>query len=126
KRSILFFITIVFVAPILFAAATFYEAYREGLQEEKAGQWQQAREHFFEAASLNPSPARNVRAFGFKFIRDYDPYAHLAHCEVELGLYEDAEKHLEMSQKAQIMPRERLQELIERLEKLRNRQSSEV
>ena len=108
----------VFLASSLFvhAETTFYEAYQAGLQYEGAGKWKDARDRFLEAASLRPTPAHRVRTYGLNFLQDYDPYAHLAHCEFQLGMYEEAKRHLEMSRQAGVVPEQKLQDLKKRWE----------
>ncbi len=110
-------VSVIFVfSGSAFSETTFYGAYDAGLQFEKAGNWKDAREHFLQAASLKPAPARRVRTYGLNFLLDYDPYAHLAHCELQLRMYQEALQHLEISRKAGIVPERRLLDLKERLE----------
>lgn len=107
-----------------YAETTFYGAYQTGLQMETSRRWQDARTHFQEAATLNPVPARRVRTYGLNFLHDYDPYIHLAICELHLGMLDEAAKHLEMSRKAHVAPLLRVAELRQELEQARRKQTA--
>lgn len=115
-RFRIFFLVLFLAATTAWTESTFYEAYRKGLEYKAAQNWSLARDHFVEAAQLNPQPAKRVRTYGLNFVRDYDPYAHMAQCEVELGLFREAQKHLEISRKAGVMPAMMLDLLQRRIE----------
>jgi hypothetical protein len=82
------------------AALTFYEAYLRGLRLEEAERWSEARRSFVVAARLRPEPGVRVKTYGLHFIPVYDPYAHMARCEFQLGFYFDARAHVRRSRAA--------------------------
>lgn len=116
---------LLFLMVSFFAAgeATFYESYQTALDHERAGRWQQARNHFLEAVAMNPAPAKRVKTYGLNFMRDYDPYAHLAYCEWRLSMLDDASTHLAIARKAGVTPPLRLAELEALIVRARQSQS---
>ncbi|MDQ7088484.1 MAG: tetratricopeptide repeat protein [Acidobacteriota bacterium] len=109
------------VLAVGFAAATFHDAYRRGLADERAGRWEEARQAFLEAAHKRPEPARRVRTYGLNFLEHYDPYLHLARAELELGLIEEAAEHLRRSRQAGVSPARVLEPVERRLAESRRR-----
>ena len=113
------FLLLIFIAGSFSAAeaSTFYEAYQKGIELENQQQWNEAREHFLEAARLRPMPGRRVRTAGMKYIFRYDPYIHLAHCEARLGMFEEAKKHFEIAKRANVTPPPLLNEIERRFKR---------
>ena len=86
------------LSPLTAAAqSTFYEAYERGVELQGAGHHQEAREAYLTAAMLHPEPERRIKTYGLNFLHQYDPYLRLAQVEIELGLIEDAQNHLDRS-----------------------------
>lgn len=65
--------------------ATFYAAYQDGLDAERAGRWHEAAAAFRRALALRPQPADRVFTYGNNLLVDYHPRLHLARCLVEMG-----------------------------------------
>ena len=95
--------------------SSFHDAYREGLRLAERGQWEDARGALLTAAELHPRPGKRVKTYGLNFIRNYDPYYHLARVELELGLLGEARGHLLRSKRARVMPRVKLDLLARRI-----------
>lgn len=98
------FFMAVFLAASAAATWTFYEVYARGEALEKARKWSDARRDFARAARLRPEAGVNVKTYGLHFIPVYDPYIHMARCEIELGFYWDARAHLQLAAKAGVSP----------------------
>jgi hypothetical protein len=108
-------VTLSIVLPAA-AQSTFYEAYKQGIEHERSGQWAEAIRAFETAARLRPEPAARVKTYGLNFLTGYDPYFHLARAEIALGLFDEAEKNLERSARAGVSPAAAIDELSTRLE----------
>ena len=107
------------------AQSTFYEAYERGEDHQKAGRHQEAREAFLTAVAIHPEPAERIKTYGLNFLHQYDPYLHLAQVEIDLGLLEEAQAHLERSATAEVSPVEEIEAArIALLEALRDRQAA--
>ena len=79
---------------------TFYAAYEDGLEHEKAGHWREALAAYQRAIALRPRPAAKVVIYGNNLLLDYYPYARAARCQLELGQPEAARSLLIRSEGA--------------------------
>ena len=77
---------------------TFYAAYEDGLEHERAGRWREALAAYQRAIALRPKPAARVVIYGNNLLLDYYPYAHAARCQTELGQFEAARALLSRSE----------------------------
>jgi hypothetical protein len=69
---------------------TFYAAYQDGLEAESRQDWSAAASAYGRAIALRPASAAVVIIYGNNLLKDYSPYGHLAHCQLELGQLEAA------------------------------------
>jgi hypothetical protein len=70
--------------------STFYAAYEDGLEFQRAGRWKEAAAAYQRAIVLRPRPAAKVVTYGNNLLFEYYPYAQSARCQLELGQAEAA------------------------------------
>lgn len=107
--------------PVVSFSADFYEIYKKGIAFEKSQEFGRARMSFLEAARVEPRPQVTSNPGELSSFGHYDPYAHLAYCEIALGLYKEAAAHLQMSREAGITPA-RFTDGLEQMLKAREKQ----
>ncbi|HET6267008.1 MAG TPA: hypothetical protein VFG11_04755, partial [Acidobacteriota bacterium] len=113
-------ILILFLLPLPVFSAEFLQIYKQGVRLQKEGEYSQARTKFLMAAALQPTPQLSPNPSDLSAVGHYDPYVHLAFCEINLGLYDDAEKHLGLSRQGGITPELYLARLGKALNAARN------
>lgn len=97
--------------------STFYAAYEDGLEMERAGDWKGAWEAYRRAAALHPAPSRQVLTYGNNLLNNYYPYTRMARCLLELGDPAAAASALAHPQAAS-EPRKEREELARRIKEL--------
>jgi predicted Ser/Thr protein kinase len=95
---------ILFLVPLSAFGAEYYQIYKQGVRLQKEGAYSDARTKFLMAASLQPTPEHSPNPSELSAVGHYDPYVHLAFCEINLGLYDAAEKHVDLSRQGGITP----------------------
>lgn len=101
------------------AAVQWYEHYEAGLRHEAQGRWAEAVAELRVAARRGPQPRPRINTYGQRFLSDYDPFAHLARCHLELGQLEEAARTLSQAERFGVTPRAELDRLRARLEAAR-------
>ena len=101
------------------AQATFYRAFEDGREAERAGHWRDALSAYARAIALRPAPAARVFIYGNNLLTDYFPYARSARCHLELGELDAAEALLARSESLGEPPQAR-ENLARRLGDLRS------
>ncbi|MBD3170618.1 MAG: hypothetical protein GF307_14130 [candidate division Zixibacteria bacterium] len=104
RRNNLSLAIIVFVTMMLslsavskvYARATWYEYYKNGIDYYEKGQWQRALNEFRAAVSLEFEEKKNKRTYGMHFIK-YFPHRYMADCYYNLGDTLNAQQEIELS-----------------------------
>ena len=108
---------VLLVAPLLAQQQpTFYSAWQDGLNAERAGRWAEAAAAFRRALELRPAPSPRIVIYGNNLLLWYYPRTRLARCLVELGDLDGAEVEL---QKAGREPAGEREALAHRIQDLR-------
>ncbi len=113
-RRLIIFATLPLLAQ---SQSTFYAAYEDGLEMERAGDWKGALGAYRRAAALHPSPSGQVFTYGNNLLNNYYPYTRMARCLLELGDLPAASAALAQPQAASEPRRER-EDLTRRLKEL--------
>jgi hypothetical protein len=94
---------------------TFYSAWQDGLNAEKAGHWAEAAAAFRRALELRPAPSPRIVIYGNNLLFHYYPRTRLARCLVELGDLDGAEAELQKAGREPAGEREALTRRIQGL-----------